>query len=208
MNRKLHPRKGRPRPNGKNLSSTLALMAAGLLFITAMGFAFSTGQLQSQSKSSKDDPPASSSEKIGFLGPRRAPTSSEGTLPAKSDEPIELHGFDGAQFDCSGATVTDGDTLRCGDRRVRLAGIDAPELPGHCRRGRQCVEGDPYASASNLEQLISSNPLSCIAIDTDAYGRTVAFCASGSVDLSCAQLASGNAIQRYSSISCEGSRRL
>ena len=30
-------------------------------------------------------------------------------------------------------TVVDGDPLRCGSERVRLLGIDAPELPGHCR---------------------------------------------------------------------------
>src|SRR3546814_4753345 len=31
-------------------------------------------------------------------------------------------------------TVVDGDTLRCGGTRIRLQGIDAPEMPGHCRR--------------------------------------------------------------------------
>lgn len=32
-------------------------------------------------------------------------------------------------------TVTDGDTLRCGSEWIRLLGIDALELPGHCRSG-------------------------------------------------------------------------
>lgn len=44
----------------------------------------------------------------------------------------------------------DGETLRCGKERIRLLGIDAPETPGHCRRGRKCVEGDPYASKAAL----------------------------------------------------------
>ena len=29
-----------------------------------------------------------------------------------------------------GCTVTDGDTVRCNGERIRLLGIDAPELPG------------------------------------------------------------------------------
>jgi endonuclease YncB( thermonuclease family) len=49
-----------------------------------------------------------------------------------------------------GCSVTDGDTIRCGDERIRLLGIDAPELPGHCRSGRNCAPGDPYASTSSL----------------------------------------------------------
>jgi endonuclease YncB( thermonuclease family) len=43
----------------------------------------------------------------------------------------------------SGCTVTDGDTIRCNGERIRLLGIDTPELPGHCRKGRDCVSGDP-----------------------------------------------------------------
>lgn len=46
----------------------------------------------------------------------------------------------------AGCTVTDGDTIRCGAERIRLLGIDAPELPGHCRSGRACAPGDPYGS--------------------------------------------------------------
>ena len=43
-------------------------------------------------------------------------------------------------------TVTDGDTIRCGDERIRLLAIDAPEMGGRCRKGRQCVAGSPLAS--------------------------------------------------------------
>lgn len=44
---------------------------------------------------------------------------------------------------CVSPTVVDGDTLRCGSTRIRLSSIDAPELPGHCRPGRECTPGDP-----------------------------------------------------------------
>ena len=49
----------------------------------------------------------------------------------------------------------DGDTLRCGRERIRLLGIAAPEMPGHCRRGRRCVEGDPVASRAALAAAIA-----------------------------------------------------
>lgn len=105
-------------------------------------------------------------------------------------------------FGCASATVTDGDTFRCDGRRVRLYGIDAPELPGHCRRGRACTPGDPWASTRNLAGLLRSGSVSCRAVDVDRYGRAVADCSAGGVDLSCAQLAGEFAVRRYGTISC------
>lgn len=104
-------------------------------------------------------------------------------------------------FECSSPTIIDGDTLRCGERRVRLAGIDAPELPGHCRPGRECTPGDPHASTANLRRLAYA-PLQCRATDTDAYGRTVARCSVEGADLSCAQIEGGFAVRRYGWIWC------
>lgn len=52
-------------------------------------------------------------------------------------------------------TAVDGDTLRCSEiGRVRLLGIDAPEMPGHCRKSRTCAPGDPAASKKALEKLV------------------------------------------------------
>lgn len=105
-------------------------------------------------------------------------------------------------FSCSSPTVVDGDTLRCNGSRIRLQGIDAPEMPGHCRQGRECAPGDPYASTDNLRRLVSGGAMSCRQTDTDQYGRVVAVCEAGGVDLSCEQVRSGNAIRRYAAISC------
>lgn len=99
-------------------------------------------------------------------------------------------------------TVVDGDTLRCGGTRIRLQGIDAPEMPGHCRPGRDCAPGDPYASSDNLRQLVSGGGMSCRQTDTDRYGRVVALCEVGGVDLSCEQVRSGHAIRRYAPLRC------
>lgn len=83
-----------------------------------------------------------------------------------------------------------------------MEGIDAPELPGHCREGRDCVAGDPYASTRNLQRLIGSGEVVCRTTDTDRYGRTVARCFAGEKDLSCEQVKGGFAEYRYAWIKC------
>lgn len=108
----------------------------------------------------------------------------------------------GETFSCPAAIVLDGDTFDCGGTRVRLNGIDAPEMPGHCRKGRVCTPGDPYASTENLRRLLAAGPVQCRKSDTDVYGRTVARCEAGGVDLSCQQLAGDFAVRRYSPILC------
>lgn len=109
---------------------------------------------------------------------------------------------DARAFECSNVEVLDGDTFDCGATRVRLAGIDAPELKGHCRPGRKCAPGDPYASTENLRRLVTWNSVQCRQTDTDVYGRTVARCTAGETDLSCAQIKGGYAIRRYGLIFC------
>ncbi|MCC6828279.1 MAG: thermonuclease family protein [Novosphingobium sp.] len=103
---------------------------------------------------------------------------------------------------CSSPRIIDGDTFDCGGTRVRLAGIDSPELPGHCRQGRVCAPGDALASTANLQRLIGGAEVQCRKSDTDRYGRTVARCSAGGRDLSCAQLEGGFTIRRYGYIFC------
>lgn len=95
----------------------------------------------------------------------------------------------------AGCRVTDGDTLRCGAERVRLLGIDAPELPGHCRRGRQCAPGDPVAATRSLGEA-AAGELYIERIGTDRYGRTLALVSNPAGDLSCHQLRAGMATYR------------
>jgi endonuclease YncB( thermonuclease family) len=101
----------------------------------------------------------------------------------------------------TGCTVTDGDTIRCGRDRIRLAVIDAPELPGHCNPRRACTPGDPYASQANLERMIGSNSVSLRILDTDRYNRLVACVSAGGIDLSNAQVDGGYAVERYRPLS-------
>jgi len=101
----------------------------------------------------------------------------------------------GGSFSCAVAYVNDGDTLRCQDgTRVRLSGIDAPELPGHCQRGRDCAPGDPFAAKRALESLVIGQAIRCLA-DGRSYNRVTAWCFAGGTDLSCAMVATGRAVK-------------
>lgn len=75
----------------------------------------------------------------------------------------------------TGARAIDGDTFKLGANRYRLAYIDAPELPGHCRVGRQCVPGDPYAAKAQLQWMLDHDNL-CHALGLDYYHRVLVQC--------------------------------
>jgi micrococcal nuclease len=114
-------------------------------------------------------------------------------------------------FICLAASAVDGDTLRCADigpkgtYRVRLAAIDAPELPGHCRPAgrldeqgnrnpRDCAPGDGDLSRIVLARLIIDKQVQCRVVDAnpwrkgfqplDPYRRPVARCSVDGKDLS------------------------
>lgn len=91
--------------------------------------------------------------------------------------------------------VVDGDTLRCNNELLRLIGIDAPEMPGHCREERECAPGDPVASKDALQELSLGSP-EISRQGRDRYGRTLVRVKVNGVDLSCAQLDRGHAIYR------------
>jgi hypothetical protein len=109
-----------------------------------------------------------------------------------------------ASFACLNPTHHDGDAIRCAceGRSMRLYGIDAPEMPGACRPGRQCTLGDPYAARDYLAGLTAGRTVTCEQVDSDDYGRRVVRCAADSADLSCAMVAGGHAVERYGRLGC------
>lgn len=94
-----------------------------------------------------------------------------------------------------GCRVTDGDTIRCGNERIRLLGIDAPEKPGGCRPGRHCAPGDYRRSTDSLDAALVG-PLTIDRVGQDHYGRTIARVAGARGDLSCWQLKQGRAVYK------------
>ncbi len=95
----------------------------------------------------------------------------------------------------SGCKATDGDTIRCGEERIRLIGIDAPEMPGHCAPGRNCALGDPFASRDSLSAAMTGK-MRIWRSGQDRYGRTLALITSDKGDLSCWQLQNHQATYR------------
>lgn len=70
------------------------------------------------------------------------------------------------------AEVVDGDSLIVGGERLRLYGIDAPELDQPCRDGGSCGS----RARDHLAQTIAWRSLLCDKRDVDRYGRDVAQC--------------------------------
>lgn len=87
----------------------------------------------------------------------------------------------------------DGDSLMVGEREVRLFGIDAPEWDQTCKRGgRDWACGQD--AAEELAKLVTGRDVSCVAVNTDQFGRTVARCTANGVDVNRAMVASGYAV--------------
>ncbi len=80
------------------------------------------------------------------------------------------------------AVVNDGDSITISGQRIRLRGIDAPEYGQICRRdgaGYRCGQ----KARSALVDLIADQPVSCTGWERDRYGRLLAACVAGAVDL-------------------------
>lgn len=94
-------------------------------------------------------------------------------------------------------TVTDGDTLRFGDRRVRLWGIDAPEIHQTCPdRWLAGIE-----AARKMRELVKGREVTCENRGYDRYGRMIGLCRAGGVDIQAAMVRAGMAwaFVKYSS---------
>lgn len=81
------------------------------------------------------------------------------------------------------AEVVDGDTLRVGAATVRLQGIDAPESSQTCtdRSGGEWACGKSATRA--LAQLAARGTVRCDPMGKDVYGRILAVCRTGEVDI-------------------------
>lgn len=109
------------------------------------------------------------------------------------------------------ARAGDGDSLTIGEVRVRLFGIDAPELGQTCQKSGQ-VWACGRAAADRLSDLVSGREVRCLPTGLDVHGRVVARCSAGAIDLNRTMVATGYALafRRYSMdyVSAEQSARL
>ena len=80
--------------------------------------------------------------------------------------------------------VTDGDSLRSGRLKIRLFGIDAPELKQQCETDDGSSWSCGLAARDAMRDLAGSTPqLRCHLRDVDRYGRLVMQCFANGHDI-------------------------
>jgi endonuclease YncB( thermonuclease family) len=80
--------------------------------------------------------------------------------------------------------VVDGDTLELDGQRIRLAGgVDTPELAQLCRRASGAEYHCGARALVALEDFLAGRRVVCRGEDRDRYGRLLARCQVGGVDL-------------------------
>lgn len=102
--------------------------------------------------------------------------------------------------------AADGDSLVLDGERMRLDGIDAPELSQTCERA-----GHDWAcgrqAQHTLQQLISDNSTQCGGNERDRYGRLLVMCQNNAGNINARMVASGMAVSYGSYRQEEGQAR-
>lgn len=94
--------------------------------------------------------------------------------------------------------IVDGDTLDLAGRRIRLVGIDAPELQQTCGTST----GGTWACGTEARaalRTLAAGSIACAPSGTDRYGRTLAACKQAGQDVAAALVDAGLALggERY-----------
>ena len=160
-------------------------------------------------------PAVSSAQAPGSLGSGRAPVPNvRAPLPqpeqpsaalAPVDNALRSGSSDATEIERRAPTagavgrVVNGDTLKVDGRTIRLWGIDAPELVQACERdGRSYACG--HEAAAYLRTLLTSVTVAaalevaCAPRTNDRYGRPVALCRLGDMDLGAEMVRAGWAL--------------
>lgn len=87
--------------------------------------------------------------------------------------------------------VKDGDTFDIGMVRIRLHGVDAPELAQKCdtKTGGEWACG--ARAAERMRELTQGRSVACVGRERDAYGRVIAICLADGIDLGAALVEEG-----------------
>ena len=90
--------------------------------------------------------------------------------------------------------VVDGDTLRLGERTLRLAGLRSPERGQTCTTAHGVGFDCGAAATGALARLLRGLDLICRVQGRDAFGRALGRCQAGGMDANAALVGAGWAL--------------
>lgn len=127
---------------------------------------------------------------VAFVGTLYVPLTSGAAAPEETPG-----GAAPGRFACDVASITDGDTLRCGDgTRVRLHALAARERDETCSPGHPCPEASGAAATAALRRLAGGQAIRCERTGR-SYERITAVCwTPAGVEINCAMLRSGTVV--------------
>ncbi len=107
---------------------------------------------------------------------------------------LAVHFEHRAAYEIVGAArIIDGDSLEIEGLRIRLVGIDAPELDQICSDGAASYAcGDEARTA--LNRLVAGRVVACLTKRKDRYDRFLSTCTAGDRNLNVAMVESGWAL--------------
>ena len=79
--------------------------------------------------------------------------------------------------------VVDGDTIHIGKTKIRLHGIDAPEMKQTCRTSKGKEQMCGVLAKQALERLVKGQDVTCKGDTRDRYKRLIAVCYVGSLNI-------------------------
>ena len=89
-----------------------------------------------------------------------------------------------AHADITGkARVVDGDTIHINQTKIRLHGIDAPEMKQTCRTSKGKEQMCGILAKQALQRLIQGQDVTCKGDKRDRYKRLLAVCYVGPLDI-------------------------
>jgi endonuclease YncB( thermonuclease family) len=92
------------------------------------------------------------------------------------------------------AVVVDGDSLVVGSERIRLYGVDAFERHQQCPAGAGRLIDCGQRAAQELARHVQDADIDCEVRDRDRYGRLVAICWAGAIELNALLVRQGWAV--------------
>jgi len=93
--------------------------------------------------------------------------------------------------------VIDGDTIKDGKDKIRLYGVDAPELRQKCQNKREKDYSCGEEAKNKLKQLIKGKTVKCRVKNLDKYQRKVSVCYVGDMDVNRKMVQEGYAVVDY-----------